>query len=406
MDRNQSVSARFALERNVLVLGLSSTIATFSNTLWFFYLPLLFQGQGLGAVQIGIVYSLSVVVASLFAIPTGAFIDAQGRKRSIVLGSLVAALAVLLLANTTWPVFAASAFLLFSIGGVFSDLGRMTLISESVVAERLATGFGFWKTMAGSVAVIGPILGGLFVVDQRMRLILFASSLLLFLVFMLRALFLKETLTKRGPSSLLSHEHSMLVSSWRQLKLLFVNNALLTLSLAFALYNVLVSQTSFIIPLYAKNSLGLGSFEMGLMFGIFVLFDAFLAIPFGMIADKLGKAQTVMISWLGGVITMMAFAYSTDSVIALVLFSIWSFFGGLGGPALLALLGSVGKTEARGLSLGFFFTFALAFAIPAELVVGAMYSVSEKLPFIANLVIDSFAICLFAEFVRKSGPPQ
>jgi hypothetical protein len=108
-----------------------------------------------------------------------------------------------------------------------------------------------------------------------------------------------------------------------------------------------------------------------------------------------------LVSWVAEMGWMMIFAYSAGPLMALVAFSLWVAFGSLDGPALQSVLGTLTKTERRGFSLGFFNTFALAVVIPAELVTGALYSISSRLPFFANLLLDLVALGLFLSFLRS-----
>lgn len=398
--RFAKLQSELGLERNVFVLSASSAVATFANAMWIFFLPLLFQSQGLSASQVGTIYSLSVLLRALLQVPAGGFADRWGRKTSVVLASLVGSSSVFLLAIVPGPILFTLAYLLNPVATTLFSIGMTALIAESAPSDRLATSFGTFRTLAGSVTVIAPALGGFLIQAQRTREVLFASSLLLFVVFLVRALFIKETLKRAATTSIKDQRISRFRAFSTELRLALNDRPLLTLAFAYGVYNILLFSQSFIIPLYSKAYLGLSSVEIGLMFTLFVVFDALFAIPFGMMADRLGRTRTIMISWSGEMIAMMIFAYSTSPLMALLSFSIWVAFGSMDAPALQALLGSVTKTDHRGLSLGFFHAFALLFYIPSPLITGALYSVSGRMPFFANLVVDLLAFALFMYFLR------
>jgi MFS family permease len=170
---------------------------------------------------------------------------------------------------------------------------------------------------------------------------------------------------------------------------------------AYGIYNALLFQSSFVIPLYSQSVLELSPVQIGFMFSVFVVFDALFALPYGKLADCFGHTRTILVSWVAEMGWMMVFVYSTGPLMAFVAFSLWVAFGSLDGPALQAVLGKLTKTERRGFSLGFFNTFALAIVIPAELVTGALYSISSRLPFFANLLLDLVALALFLFFLRS-----
>lgn len=402
-----SFAGRFAklrsglgLERNVFVLSVSSTVATFASAMWVFFLPLLFQSHGLSASQVGAIYSLSVFLSALLQVPAGGFVDKCGRKTSVVLASLVGSLSVFLMAIASGPILFTLAYLLNPVARTLFSIGMTALITESASSDRLATSFGTFRTLAGSVTVIAPALGGFLIQTQRTGEVLFASSLLLFVVFLFRAFFIKETFKRTATAPVKDQRRSRFRPFKAELRLALNDRPLLTLAFVYGVYNVLLFSQSFIIPIYSKAYLGLSSVEIGLMFSLFVVFDALFAIPFGMMADRLGRTRTIMISWSGEMIAMMVFAYSTSPLMALISFSIWAALGSMDAPALQALLGSITKTDRRGLSLGFFHAFALLFYIPSPLITGALYSISSKMPFFANLVIDLIAFALFLYFLR------
>ena len=182
------------VERNVLVLGLSSSFSTFGNTLWFFFFPLILESQGANVGQVGVVYGLSFLTAAILQIPAGAFADKFGRKKAVVIGSITPALTVSVIAFSSNLFLSSGAYIAFSaIGGTFFSIGRSALITESVAEEKLATSFGTFTTMAGWLSMFAPLLGGLYL-DNNLRAILIVSVLLYSGVATVRALFLKETL--------------------------------------------------------------------------------------------------------------------------------------------------------------------------------------------------------------------
>ena len=334
--------------------------------------------------------------------PFGTFVDRYGRKASILLGGFVQFSAVLLLAAAPGPLVAALAFILFSgVGGVLSGLGITALITESVPAEQLGVSFGSWKTMAGSIAVVAPVLGGFIIETHGMRVVFLVSSGLLLAVLFSRAVFLRETFKGTPDTSKMARSASSHFKSLAEFHALLHERSFLIFAVAYGIYNALLFQSSFVVPLYSQNVLGLSPVQIGLMFSVFVIFDAVFALPYGKLADHFGHTRIILVSWIAEMGWMMVFAYSASPLGALVAFSFWVAFGSLDGPALQAVLGTLTKTERRGFSLGFFNTFALAIVIPAELITGALYSVSSRLPFFANLMLDLVALGLFLFFLRS-----
>jgi hypothetical protein len=113
-----------------------------------------------------------------------------------------------------------------------------------------------------------------------------------------RAIFLRETL-HRAKQSLGSERNAQTedVSAEKQeaskyktlssnLNLVLSNRVLLALTLAYTVYGVLFDQPSFVVTLYSVHSLHLSTFQLGLMYSMFLVVDTQLAIPFGKMADR------------------------------------------------------------------------------------------------------------------------
>jgi MFS family permease len=322
-------------------------------------------------------------------------------------GTVVATLlqrssSVLLLAVIPGPLAAALAYILFSgMGGVLSELGRTALIVESAPTQRLAVSFGSWKTIAGSIAVAAPVLDGFIIQTYGMHEVLLVSSGLMLAVVLSRGVFLRETFKRTFDSHKMAISTSSPFKGLAEFHALLHERPILLFAVAYGIYNALLFQSSFVVPPYCQSVMGLSPVQIGLMFSVFVVFDAVFALPYGKLADYLRHSQTILVSWVAEMSWMIVFAYSASPRMALVAFSFWVAFGSLHGPALQAVLGTLTRTERRGFSLGFFNTFALAIVIPAELVTGALYSVSSRLPFFANLLIDLIALGFFLFFLRS-----
>jgi DHA1 family multidrug resistance protein-like MFS transporter len=396
----------------VVVLGTTSTIATFANSLWIFFVPLYFLTLGLSPLVIGLVYSLSLLVSALVQIPVGIFIDRFGRKTGVVAGGVTGALAVGVLAISSNATTSVAAYIFYvSVAQMLAALARQALIIESVAEDKVATSYGAFKTMAGWAAIAAPLIGGLYF--QSEKFVFLIGSLLVLVAALCRLAFLKETAgfkTKdrksldgtaqtqsEGSKSAEKEPQRRIAVLKRNLMTVVSSRLLLALSLAYAFYNLFISNQSFsfLVSLYSKDILRLPTFDIALMFSLWLLIDSQLAIPFGKLADRVGRGKVIIISWVGELVWMMIFAYSFGVLFSLTAFSLWVGFGSLDGPALIGLLGEVTKTETRGVSLGFFTTLSTIVLIPGTALTGFLYSVSPVYPFLANLAIGVFSLFFF-----------
>lgn len=287
------------------------------------------------------------------------------------------------------------------------------MIAESAPNVKLGRSFGKFTTMAGWLAIVAPTLGGIFL-ERNLGTILLTSVLIYTTVAIVRALLLKETMHNNESDLTKNHEPknfntkvslerqqmSKFSSFFSNLRLALHNRDLLGLTLAYSVYGVLFSQPSFLVTIYSTQEIHLNSFELGLMYSIFILLDSQLQIPFGMFADRWDKKKIIVLSWIGEMAFMMIFAYSVGPLFGLIAFAGWTVLGSLDNPAISALLTTVTKKETRGFAFGFFSTFSLLLAIPAPVLTGFLYAIRPSLPFFTLLSSNSIALVLFLLFMK------
>ena len=389
----------FGLHRNVLVLGLTSTIATFANTLWIFFFPLMLAQGGFSASAIGIVYALRTLVGAAVQVPVGVFTDRFGRKTSVVAGTVIPALSVLVFAFSTGPVVYSAVYVTLALGGAFFGIGMWAMIVESST-DKPATSFGVFTTMAGWASIFAPLIGGVFLGEGRTEVFLI-SSFLYATAAAGRAAFLKETLVDRTTDSAVRHQRGRFSDFRTLIREVLSNRTLLLLTAAYSVYNLFLDQISFVVPLFASEALKFSTSQVGILFSVFLLVDSQSRILFGRVADRFGYERMIVISWVGEMAFMMAFAYSSGYVGSVALFSVWVAFGAMDGPAIQALMGRITKMESRGTSVGVFDTLPTFLSVPSQIAAGVLFTLSPRLPFVVNLVFGLGALALFVILVRR-----
>lgn len=394
----------FGLHRNVLVLGLTSSVATFANTLWIFFFPLLLSQEGVAASAIGVVYALQTLVGAAVQVPIGAFADRFGRKPTVVIGTLIPALSVLAFAiSKNAAAYSAAFVFLTAFGGSFFGIGMGAMIFESST-DKPATSFGAFTTMAGWASIFAPFIGSVFFAEASTKVFLI-SSFLYAAAAAGRAAFLKETLhrdRKTGEESARGDRNA-----FRNIRTLLrevlSNRVLLLLTGAYSIYNLFVDQISFVVPLYSEAVLKFSATQVGVLFSVFLLVDSQSRVLFGRLADRFGYVRTIIVSWAGEMAFMLAFVYSAGYIASLMVFSTWVAFGAMDGPAVQALLGRVTRMESRGTSVGVFNTIPALLSVPSQVVSGILFVLSPQLPFLTNLAFGLVAFGLFLIFVKGRG---
>ncbi|MDG6971701.1 MAG: MFS transporter [Nitrososphaerota archaeon] len=396
-------------ERNIVILGLSSALGSFGNLLWFFFLPIILESQGLSPIGIGTVYGIIALVSVGIQIPAGAIlVDRWGRKRTIVLGGLLSAVSVAAIGLSGNLLTTVIAYIVWGLAGSVTGLAINALIMDSAPQQRRAAGFGAFYQLAGLAATASPLVGSLFLVRNEQYVIFLASALLTLGSTAVRAVLLREAPRRPGArNGAVENKASGIGTSLRDgLSSTVRSRTIIALTLAYAFYNLFLSSGSntftLVVSLYSKDALHLEPLYLGLMFGLANLFATQFSILFGRLADRHPRERIIALSWSTEMAFMMAFAYSYSPVLALSSFSLWMFFGAMDSPALMALIGDVSPSERRGITLGFFRTFTNILAVPALFFTGVLFMISHVLPFYANLSVGLLSLGFFVyAFVAK-----
>lgn len=401
--RNADFWKGLGFERNVVVLGLTSTFASFGNLLWWFFLPIIFESQGFSPVEIGLVFSIAAIVSVIIQIPVGAiFVDGWGRKKSIILGGIISSISVAVMGLSNNIAITVIGFIVWDATSVsFIRLARSALIMDSVPKERLASGFGAFLQLAGLLSTASPLIGSFFLERSEQYVIFVLSALLTLGATIVRAVLLREgpTRTVIQKDTLENRANKFGASLKAGLTSIIKSRTILALTLAYAFYNLFISNGSytfpFVVSLYSKDSLHLSAIYIGIMFALTNLFTTQFSILFGRLADRYPRTKIIIVSWILEMAFMMIFAYSFSPIFALASFSLWVTFGAMDSPALDALIGDITTSERRGISLGFVNTFTNILAIPAVFLTGVFFSISYILPFYANLAIGMVSLVFF-----------
>lgn len=373
-------------------------LATFGNTLWFYFLPV-YYSQAFSATpfQISVIYAAWLAVVAFGSAPAGALADTYGRKNVIVFSSLISAVAIFIFAFSNNFLISAIALPISGLGSSFFLVAN-TLVAESVGTERRGSAFGKYTTMSGIAAAFSPILGGLAISEKGYTPLFLIGASLTLVAALMRVLKLQETLPKSERAVFLG---SKLKTYYISARSIFGNKILLVLVLVYSMYNIFADQNSFVPPLYAKQVLGFNPFGLGVLFTVLLLVVAASRYPSGKLSDKIGRRRTIIVSWIGEISVVYVFVFATTQSIAVIGIGLWMLFGVMDSPAINAWVAEASPSTSRGLSMGVFYTVTFIPTIPALLVSGYLFAIKPQLPFYANSLMGLVALVLLIALARS-----
>ena len=134
------------------MLGVRSTVV-----------PLLVVGGlQLDAGWVGAAFTLAAVVQGVLLLPAGRFVDEVGRVPALVLGGLVAALALAALAAATGPVTLLLSTAVFAAGAALLGVAPAAMVGDAVQG-RGGTAVAVWQMASDLGSVVGPLVAGVLI---------------------------------------------------------------------------------------------------------------------------------------------------------------------------------------------------------------------------------------------------
>ncbi|HUV33652.1 MAG TPA: MFS transporter, partial [Candidatus Desulfaltia sp.] len=145
--------------RNLMVITVTQSLFMLTASLWWPYWSLYILELGTSKTLMGMMFMAETVAQLIFQLPGGILTDRLGRKKMIMLGSVLRATSPLIYVFTgSWQ---------FVILGMFvTQMSNMmipaidALIAESTSVEHRAMGYGTFRMMTLLPMIITPYIGG------------------------------------------------------------------------------------------------------------------------------------------------------------------------------------------------------------------------------------------------------
>jgi MFS family permease len=362
------------LHPNVFFMGLTSLLTDISSELIFTLIPLFLSNVlGASSALIGLVGGISESADSFFRIASGWFSDKIGKRKLLtVLGYSFSTVVkpFMLLANS-WGAVAGIRFG-DRVGKGVRTASRDALIADSVGAKERGKGFGLHRAMDTSGAVIGLIIAAIIVYlipGDKFHLekqayhwmviigIIPAVLAVVVLMTMVRERKKLAVTVKAGISK------PMKVTPFSpQFKLYLVIMALFTLGNSSDFFLILDAQ-------HVKTPL----LQVVLMLVLFNVTYAFIAMPMGVLSDKLGRKRVIALGWLIYGLVYLGFALSSSIWQIWLLFAAYGIFYGICEGVAKAFVADLVPIERRGTAYGLYNGVVGIMALPASLIAGLLW---------------------------------
>ncbi|VVB58060.1 Multidrug resistance protein MdtG [Candidatus Anstonella stagnisolia] len=387
--------AKSWLNRNVLSLGLVSFFTDVSSEMIFPLLPIfLSRFLGVGSQIIGLIEGIADSISSLLDIFVGYFSDSRkSRKQFVLAGYGLSALTKMGIAFASiWPQF------LFLRG--FERLGksirsspRDAIIAGSTDEASRAKAFGLHRMLDTLGAIAGPaiaylILSSLGDTESAYRTVFTFAILPAFIAVALIALLVREPKKKVLPQK-------KRAGFWQSLKLLTPNyRSFVLISCIFSL-----AYFSFALLILRAHDLGITDANILLLYLLYNIVYALASVPIGALADKFGKKNTIICSFVLYALICIGFASLTQWWQIALLFAFYGIFVSADESVNKAYISGMVKDKSRGIALGAYNSAVGAAYLPANLLLGFLWAAfGPAIAFFTSASLAAFAaVALFSK---------
>jgi MFS family permease len=402
------ITKKFLVERNLAVISLTSLLWVVVHYIWRTWSSLYLLELGVSPETLGFFTVIQEAPRLLFQLPGGFLSDRFGRKKVIVYCTALQIVApISFLFAATWEQIAP--FMLFDaiVWALYSP-AREALIAESLPHSKRGTAFGTYNLLTNLPQIFLPILTGI-LMDQvglvRGVRIGFISTIIGHIVMTgARMLFLKETLRLNMNKS--NRKIGKLSTRKFFSKAFRLRGSLLVMLVVAIISSFSLRMVQPFLVVYAVDIIGLSKTQWGMIQTLVGLFGTLLALPSGLLADRLGRRPIILIARLLHPFTRLTLLLLRDFnkiILSHTLVIIGAGLGGeamgsmgaMAGPAWNALLADLIPSSDRGKITGFISMITGIISMPASVIGGYLW-VGSGPDFLLAL---SFAVSMIPVFI-------
>lgn len=377
--------------RNVIGLGFVSFFTDISTEMILSILPIyIIKELGGSRAVLGLIEGIAQALNYILRTISGIISDKIGRRKVVVfIGYSISNLTKPFLGFAKTWVDALVIRTADRIGKGVRTSARDALLSESISEKRLGMAFGIHRAMDQSGAVIGPLLTIIITAWIGLRYVFWLSFIPGILALLPLIFIVKE---KRRKVSRRSIEYQFKQVMYREFLLLLIVVAVF----AIGAYNF-----SFI--LLRSSEIGIPDSLIPLIYMIINLSHTAIAIPFGSLADKIGKRNSLLISYQTFILSTLFILLSPATFFMAIIFAIiYGIYMGTAETIQRALVAEYVSPELRGTAYGLYYIVYGSMSLIAQTFFGYLWDVSGyKYAFTYSLITSIIASFLLITLIRK-----
>lgn len=386
---------------NVVILGLISCFADISSEMVYPIIPLyLTAAFGATPAFIGLIEGIAESLASLLKVYSGYVTDRyQNKKRLAFIGYSTGVLykVALILSGSAMGVLGAR--ILDRLGKGIRTSPRDVLVAESAKEGGRGKAFGVHKALDMAGSAVGILIA--FILMGKIDLVKTHSQYhLIFALSIIPGLI--SLLLFRAVREKKDHIQKKRDRFWTNLHGIDPN---LKIYLLVAFIFTLGNSSNAFLLLRAGN-VGFSNRQVILLYLLYNVVAAIGAIPFGKIADYVGKKRVLVCGYFLFSVVYVGFAYAGSKGMVIASFSIYGIFTAMTAGVERAFISDLAPENIRGTALGMQSTLVGIALFPASFISGLLWTnFGPQIPFLYGSIL-SFLAGILLIFVKPAGRPE
>lgn len=375
----------------LFLIGLTFAEATRAMTA--VQIPVFLREIGASVSQVGLFFTLTMIVPLVLGIFGGWISDSIGRLRAILFGSLAGILGYLPFAFAQrWEVTLIGPIILAVATALIQPSFR-AYIADTCPTETRGRIFGLSKSFITAAWIITPPLGGFLAMNYGARTMFLTAVFLygiaaIIFMFLLRSEEMKTTAPAEKPNL------KSLKESFTNIFPIVLAGGLLTWIIISEGIRVFASYLSFnLLPVYL-NDIGLINKQgIGLIDGLHGIAWVLAAPIGGWLSDKSSERNSFMLGTAIFLSSFLIFILAEGFEVFALSWIIMGIGGALLDPAVNALIARGAPAHLRGVAYAVVPAIIGLVALPAPWIGGQIWEATNpKIPFLATLLIGSLAL--------------
>ena len=362
------------MNRNLPLITLSNVIMVSSNALWIMYIQYFLLDLGISKTQIGLIFSLALMMRAFGNLVGGRIADLLGYKKALLIGYTIYSLPPLLILLHN-ALLTSLVYPFMSLGSGIGIPAKSLFIVEQTQRRKGLTYMLVQRVLPSIPPALTAPVGAKLYEMGKYDVAVFMGFFGL-LISLLLLMFLKDSKRERAQNSF--NFNVLSSKSFTVLLFLYSLNAFST------------EAVQWIVPLYLRE-LGYSVLDYGFLISAQTLIIAFGGTFAGIFVDRFEPVDVLSLSYLVVATSLLAFSLGKGWILALA-YLIWKTFGMIGFAALPLLIEKYfGNMKA--LAFGTINAMTTLISIPAPSFGGILLRFGAGVPFVFKTIIDFF--CFF-----------